>query len=116
MADMAAEVAPPSPTQPGVATSYIASSGSLSQMVERAVELGEENNKILKRMQAWDRIALWVKLFFWALVLGLPVLFFQPLVEFIKTTVMENPSAFGIPSSLEFQKAMNSFSSRPEAK
>ncbi len=109
MADMAADVAPPNPAQPGVATSFIASSGSLSQMVERSVELGEENNRILKRMQAWDSIALWVKLVFWALILGLPVLFFQPIVEFIKATVMENPAAFGIPSSAEIQRALNDF-------
>lgn len=116
VADMAADVAPASQAQPGGTTSFIASSGTLSQMVERSLELSEENNTILRRMQAWDRIALWVKLFFWALVLGLPVLFFQPIVEYVKASVMENPSAFGIPSQEEFQKALSGFGGRSDSK
>ena len=87
----------------------MANAGSLSQMLERNLELSEENNRILKNMRFMDTVGFWVKLIFWALVLGLPVIFFQPIVEYIKGTVMENPSAFGIPSTAELQKAFGEF-------
>ena len=99
----------PLPPHTPPAMNIMANAGSLSQMLERNLELSEENNRILKNMRFMDTIGFWVKLIFWALVLGLLVIFFQPIVEFIKTTVMENPSAFGIPSSAEFQKAFGEF-------
>ncbi len=96
------------------AASLMTGAGGLTQMVEQTLKLEQENNRILRHMQTMDRIGFWVKLLVWGLVLGLPVIFFQPMLEFAKRTIQENPSAFGIPSSEGFQRIIDSFGSTNE--
>lgn len=111
MADMAADALPPTPI--GVpAGSMMSSTGSLTKMVEETLALETENNRMLKRMQALDHISFWIKIVVWSLVLGLPVIFFQPLLAYLKQSIIENPAMFGIPSSAEFYKAVNDFSTK----
>lgn len=92
--------------------SVMPNSGGLTQMVEHTLALEQENNRILKRMQTMNRIGFWIKLVVWALVLGLPVIFFRPIIEVTKKTIFENPTLFGIPSSSEFYKAIDEFSTK----
>lgn len=92
--------------------SVIPNSGGLTQMVEHTLALEQENNRILKHMQTMNQIGFWVKLAVWALVLGLPVLFFRPLIEVTKRTIQENPTLFGVPSSSDFYKAIDEFSTK----
>lgn len=89
--------------------------GGLTSMVEQTLKLEQENNRILRHMQTMDRVGFWIKLLVWGLVLGLPVIFFQPMLEFAKKTVQENPSAFGIPSPEAFQNFVDSFGAKEEA-
>ncbi len=111
VADMAADALPPTPI--GVpAGSMMSSTGSLTKMVEETLALETENNRMLKRMQALDHISFWIKIVVWSLVLGLPVIFFQPLLAYLKQSIIENPAMFGIPSSAEFYKAVNDFSTK----
>ncbi len=82
--------------------------GGLTQMLERTLELEEENNRILKRMQFMDRIGLWTKVIIWALILGLPVIFFQPLMNFVQQYLVEHAAMVGLPPEA-LQKAIESF-------
>lgn len=92
--------APPIPIMPGA--------GGLSQMLERTLELEEENNRMLKHMQFMDRIGFWSKLIIWALILGLPVIFFQPLMNFVQNYLVEHAAMVGLPPEA-LQKAVDSF-------
>lgn len=83
--------------------------GGLTQMTERILKLEEENNRILRRMQNMGRWAFWLKVLIWALVLGLPVLFFQQMVDYAKAQIMENPALVGLPSQESFQHFMDGF-------
>ena len=106
------------PSQPSLgapAASLMTGAGGLTQMVEQTLKLEQENNRILRHMQTMDRVGFWIKLLVWGLVLGLPVFFFEPILEFAKKTVQENPAAFGIPSSEAFQNFVDSFGAKEEA-
>ena len=92
--------APPMQIMPGA--------GGLTQMLERTLELEEENNRILKRMQFMDRIGLWTKVIIWALILGLPVIFFQPLMNFVQQYLVEHAAMVGLPPEA-LLKAIESF-------
>ncbi len=94
------------------ASSYVPATGGLGKMLEETLALERENNRILKHMQTWDHIALWIKILVWALVLGLPVLFFQPLVSYLKQAILENPAMIGLPSSADFYKVVDQFSTK----
>ncbi len=85
----------PVPLMPGA--------GGLSHNIDRVLALEEENNRILKRMQTVGRWSFWIKVVVWALVLGLPVIFFQQLVDLLKAAIMQNPALIGMPSQESFQ-------------
>ncbi len=115
VADMASEAMPPQPlgSIPGVpGGSAMSATGSLTKMVEQTLALEEENNRMLRHMQAMDRIMFWLKIFIWSLILGLPVIFFQPLISYVKEKVAENPGLIGLPSSADFYKAVDEFSTK----
>ncbi len=82
--------------------------GGLTQMLERTLELEQENNRMLKHMQLMDRIGFWSKLIIWALILGLPVIFFQPLMNFVQNYLVEHAALVGLPPEA-LQKAVDSF-------
>ena len=84
----------------------------LSDLLERTLAVEEENNRILKRMQIMGRFSFWAKVVVWSLVLGVPVFFFQPIVDFIKSSTGGNASLFGIPSSEEVQQAFQNYSNK----
>ncbi len=111
VADLSADTLPPPP--PGIpAGSTLTGAGGLTRMVEQTLALEMENNKMLKHIQTMDSIAFWVKLLVWALVLGLPVIFFQPMINYIQKAVTENPALIGIPSSADFYRAVDEFSTK----
>lgn len=83
--------------------------GGLTQMVERTLELEQENNRILKNMQAMDRWSLGVKVVFWALVLGLPLLFYQQIMDFTTKAISENPTFLGLPPGTDIQGLFDTF-------
>lgn len=84
----------------------------LSSLLERTLAVEEENNRILKRMQIIGRFSFWAKVVIWSLVLGVPVFFFQPIVDFIKSSASENKALLGIPSSEELQRAYHNYSNK----
>ena len=92
---------PQAPVMPGAS--------SLGDAVRESIAIGKENNRLLRRIIFFGRVSFWTKLVFWALVLGLPVLFFQPIVQYVSKQVSQNPAAFGLPSSAQIQKAINDF-------
>lgn len=75
----------------------------------RVLELEQENNKMLKHMQIVGRISFWAKVAIWALILGLPVLFFQPIVEFLSTKAAQGRTLYGIPSSEQIKDAIHTY-------
>tara|TARA_R110000824_G_scaffold401771_1_gene615579 strand:- start:268722 stop:269075 length:354 start_codon:yes stop_codon:yes gene_type:complete len=81
----------------------------LSELLERTLAVEEENNRILKRMQIMGRFSFWAKVVIWALILGVPVFFFQPIVDFIKSSAGENKALLGIPSSEQVQQAFDNY-------
>ncbi|MEK7100939.1 MAG: hypothetical protein AAB921_02460 [Patescibacteria group bacterium] len=112
VADMAADAMPPAPLGSVPGGSAMSATGSLTKMVEQTLALEEENNRMLKSMQTMDRIMFWLKILFWSLVLGLPVIFFQPLITYVKEKVAENPGLIGLPTSEDFYKAIDEFSTK----
>jgi hypothetical protein len=118
VADMASDAMPPPPlgSVPGTPSvpggSAMSATGSLTKMVEQTLALEEENNRMLRSMQTMDRIMFWLKIVIWSLILGLPVIFFQPLITYVKEKVMENPALIGIPTSEDFYKAIDEFSTK----
>ena len=83
----------------------------ISELLERTLAVEEENNRILKRMQIMGRFSFWLKVVIWSLLLGLPVLFFQPIVDFLKSSLQEHGAVLGIPTSEELQQAYQQYSS-----
>ncbi len=81
----------------------------LSELLERTLAVEEENNRILKRMQIMGRFSFWAKVVIWALILGVPVFFFQPIVDFIQSSMGESSSLLGIPSSEQVQRAFGGY-------
>ncbi len=118
VADMASDAMPPPPLgsipgAPGVpGGSAVSATGSLTKMVEQTLALEQENNRMLHHMQTMDRIMFWLKILFWALILGLPVIFFQPLIAYVKEKVAENPGLIGLPTSEDFYRAIDEFSTK----
>lgn len=83
-----------------------------SATLAQVLRLEEENNKMLKRMQIVGRISFWAKVVLWSLILGLPVLFFQPIVEFLRTSVDQGRALYGIPSSTQIQDAIHTYTNK----
>ncbi len=67
---------------------------------------------MLKRMQIVGRISFWAKVAIWALILGLPVLFFQPIVEFLRASLDQGRALYGIPSSVQIQDAIHTYTNK----
>lgn len=87
-------------------------SQDVSATLERVLRLEEENNKLLKRMQIVGRISFWAKVVVWSLILGLPVLFFQPIVEFLRASANQGRMLYGIPSPEQIQDAIHAYSNK----
>jgi hypothetical protein len=113
VADMGRDAMPPAPLGGSVpGGSAMSATGSLTKMVEETLALEQENNRMLRSMQTMDRIMFWLKILFWALILGLPVIFFQPIISYVKEKVAENPALIGLPTSTDFYKAIDEFSTK----
>lgn len=83
-----------------------------SATLTKVLRLEEENNKMLKRMQIVGRISFWAKVVLWSLILGLPVLFFQPIVEFLRASLDQGRALYGIPSSTQIQDAIHTYTNK----
>jgi len=92
--------------------SSVEESQDVSATLERVLRLEEENNKMLKRMQIVGRVSFWAKVVVWSLILGLPVLFFKPLVEFLRASANQGRVLYGIPSSEQIQDAIQAYTNK----
>ncbi len=79
-------------------------SGALEQLLKENLQLAKENNRLLRRMIHIGRVAFWCKVLVWVLVLGLPLLFIQPIVTWIQAHAAGSASLFGYPSPAEVEK------------
>lgn len=74
----------------------------LEQLLEDTLELAEENNKMLHRIERTARWSFWTKAIMWIAVLVLPFLLIGPLLHTLlpisDTAGAGHGSIFGIPS------------------
>jgi hypothetical protein len=82
----------------------------LEQMLQDTLELAEENNELLRKIQRQQRVAFWGKLLLWILVLGLPLLFLGPILHALFPYVPgQSQSVFGLPSADQVKALMNAY-------
>jgi hypothetical protein len=86
----------------------------LEQLLEDNIELAEENNKLIRSIRRGNRIAFWLKVVLWVIILGLPFFFIGPimnaLVPFTGSAKASNSSSvFGVPSPKELEAAYTAF-------
>lgn len=81
--------------------------------VRELLSLARENNKMLRQMQFWGRVAFWFKAVVWTVVLVLPVLLYSYFAPFITSFTggsvgkTGSTSLFGYPSPDQIQKAIH---------
>ncbi len=90
----------------------------LKELVEDSLDAAEENNRILKRMQAVGRMAFIGKLIIWTVVLVLPFFLLPLLAPYLKIMQLPGTNAsstsaglFGLPSPEQLKEAMERYKS-----
>jgi hypothetical protein len=79
------------------------------EMVAHDLQMAEENNRILKRMQHWSRITFWAKVMVWCIVLAVPILIYTWLAPIIKLIPAGSHSVFGVPSPGQIQQGLDQY-------
>lgn len=87
----------------------------LKRMLDETHALAKDNHRMLRALRRHQLIGTFGKVVFWLLILGSSAywyqVYLQPLVA--KFSTLDSPSAasdlFGLPTSAELQKLLNSF-------
>ncbi|MDB5265732.1 MAG: hypothetical protein JWM39_445 [Parcubacteria group bacterium] len=91
----------------------------LSDLIEENIKLAHDTNRIVRDMRRTGRIAFWFKVILWIIVLGLPLLFIGPIMQYFTAltgySIPAGTSAFGIPSSTQIQQAVTEFKAKNTA-
>lgn len=90
----------------------------LEQLLQDTLEVAEENNELLHKIQRQARWSFWGKIIIWVLVLGLPLLFLGPILKSIVPYTGTAPhSVFGLPSAEQLDAVISAYqASGTEAK
>lgn len=81
----------------------------VEQLLEENLEIAEENNRLLRDLRRTGRIAFWLKLVLWAVVLILPFLLIGPIIEALVPAASngQNGSFLGLPSPEQLQQVLD---------
>jgi hypothetical protein len=84
---------------------------------DQLVAVVQENNRLLKNMRKWGRVAFWCKVVIWTVVLVAPVLLYPYIASYVpglpaipgfsEATTSTNTSLFGVPSPAEIQEFLH---------
>jgi hypothetical protein len=77
----------------------------LKGLVSESLQLSRDNQRLLRRMQFWGRVAFGFKVFIWSVVLVLPFILYHYIQPFMSGS---SNSLFGYPTATQFQKAFHS--------
>lgn len=82
----------------------------IEQLLQDTLEVAEENNELLRKIQRQQRVAFWGKLLLWVLVLGLPILFLGPILHALfPYAPSESQGIFGLPSADQVKTLLNAY-------
>ncbi|HEV7121715.1 MAG TPA: hypothetical protein VGN56_02720 [Candidatus Paceibacterota bacterium] len=91
----------------------------LEELVEEQHKLTKDTNRIVRDMRRTGRIAFWFKVIIWIIVLGVPLFFLGPILQYFTSltgvSIPTNASAFGVPSADQIQKALSQYKSKSTA-
>ncbi len=88
----------------------------LKRLLEETHALAKENHRMLRAIRRYQWFGFIGKIVIWIIVLALPFYFYQQYLQpflnkFSSTSsaTTTSPSFFGLPTTAEFQKLINSF-------
>lgn len=91
----------------------------LEDQLDEQHKLIKDTNRIVREIRRTGRIAFWFKLLLWIIVLGLPIFFLKPILQYVTALtgvpIPTSTSAFGIPSSDQIQKAISQYKAKSTA-
>ena len=86
----------------------------IQKLLKQNIALSEENNKILRTMQKWNKIAFIAKVIVWAIVLIIPVLLYPYIARFVPglsgvstASSTTESGLFGYPSPAQLEKILH---------
>jgi Trk-type K+ transport system membrane component len=87
------------------------------RVLDEIYVLTKENHRILSSIRRWQWLSLIEKIVIWIIVLALPLYLYQhylqPLVtKFSETTGTPTTGFFGLPTSADIQKLVDSFKAK----
>ena len=88
----------------------------LKRELEQIHVLTKDNHRMLRAIRRDQMYALIAKIVFWAVIIGVPIYFYQAVFKPQFDEFKQNPTGaalnvFGLPSSAEIQKLIDSFKS-----
>lgn len=85
----------------------------LEETLDELLELAEENNKILIKMERAARWSFWGRLLIWILVLALPFIVLAPFLHALVPGLsgMEGKGLFGLPSGEQTKALFEAYKS-----
>ncbi len=86
----------------------------LKQMIEETRALTKDNHRMLRAIRRDQWFGFIGKIIIWVIVLALPLFLYQKYIEpifsaFSKTTGVTTSGSFGLPTSADIEKLINSF-------